>query len=105
MLPQRGLHGSLEFAAFTARLSERNRSHGTLDVPAVISDRRRPGGVNLSTSLVRTMPDGSTQVVSRQEAIAKVLAEFYGMVQVMIGEAISVSELRAFIAKRKADLN
>jgi hypothetical protein len=50
------------------------------------------------------MPDGSRRELTEQEAVAAALEEFYNMVQVMIGEAISVSELRAFLAERKADL-
>jgi S1-C subfamily serine protease len=73
-------------------------------VLTVINDLYHPN-LRSSTNLVRTMSDGSTQGISQQEAIATVLEEFYGMVQVMIGEAISVSELRAFIAERKADVN
>jgi S1-C subfamily serine protease len=73
------------------------------NVPTVINDLHHPS-VSMSSNLSRTMPDGSTQGISQQEAIATVLEEFYGMVQVMIGEAISVSELRAFMAERKTDL-
>jgi len=61
------------------------------NVPTVINDLHHPNLIT-STNLVRTLPDGSTQRVSQQEAIATVPEEFYGMVQVMIGEAISVSE-------------
>jgi len=75
----------------------------TNTVPLVINDLRHPS-VSASTNLVQTMPDGSKRGLSQQEAIAAVLDEFYGMVQVMIGEAISVSELRAFMAERRGEL-
>jgi S1-C subfamily serine protease len=73
------------------------------DVPVIIESFRKPN-VSLSSALVQTMPDGSTRSVSQQEAIAIVLEEFYRKVQVFIGEAISVSELRAFLAEKSADL-
>jgi hypothetical protein len=41
---------------------------------------------------------------SDQEVIAAVLKEFYDASQVMMGEAISVSELNAFIKEKKKDL-
>jgi hypothetical protein len=45
-----------------------------------------------------TLPDGTTRGVSNEEAVSLVLEEFYNTVQVMIGEAISVSELKDFLA-------
>ena len=51
------------------------------------------------------MPDGTKRGLSQQEAIGMVLDEFYKKVQVNIGEAISVAEVRAFIAERKAEID
>jgi hypothetical protein len=47
------------------------------------------------------MPDGSVRGVSNEEAVALVLKEFYDTVQVVIGEAISISELKAFISAQQ----
>ena len=44
-----------------------------------------------------TMPDGTVRGVSNEEAVARVLEEFYQTVQVVIGEAIAASELKAFM--------
>lgn len=51
------------------------------------------------------MPDGSSKGVSDQEAIGAVLEEFYDTAQVVIGEAISASELRDFLKEREKDLD
>jgi hypothetical protein len=50
------------------------------------------------------MPDGSVRTISNEEATALVLEEFAKTVQVMIGEAISVSELKAFIKEKERAL-
>jgi Trypsin-like peptidase domain len=52
----------------------------------------------------RTTADGQTHQVSEAQLTAMVLDEFYEKTQVMIGEAISVSELRAMLRERSADL-
>ena len=75
----------------------------TNTVPLVINGLRH-SGFKIGSNLVQTMPDGSRRGPTEQEAVAAALEEFYNMVQVMIGEAISVSELRAFLAERKGDL-
>ena len=74
------------------------------NVPTVINEFRHPN-ISLGSNLSITMPDGTHRGVSQQEAIAMILDEFYNMVQVNIGEAISVAELRAFINERKAELD
>jgi hypothetical protein len=51
-----------------------------------------------------TLPDGTTKVVSQQEIIAAILGQFYNTVQVMNGEATSVSELRAFLQEKENEL-
>jgi hypothetical protein len=45
----------------------------------------------------RILPDGTQEGVSTEVASGLVLQQFYNTVQVMIGEATSVSELRAFL--------
>jgi S1-C subfamily serine protease len=45
----------------------------------------------------RTTADGKTEMVSNEAVISAVISEFYEQSQVMIGNAISVSELNAFV--------
>jgi len=66
-------------------------------VPNVIDGLKHPRAM-LSGTFTMTLPDGTTRGVSNEEAVALVLEEFYTTVQVMIGEAISVSELKDFLA-------
>jgi len=61
--------------------------------------RARSGG-----TFTRRLPDGSVQSISDQEVLAQALEDFYNDTQVMIGEAISVSELRTFLADHSANL-
>ena len=51
-----------------------------------------------------TYENGEKRLVPQQEAIRVSLAEIYKNSQMMIGEAISVSELNAFIKEKKKDL-
>jgi S1-C subfamily serine protease len=51
-----------------------------------------------------TMPDGTIRSISDQRMIGLVLGEFYNRVQVDIGEAIAVSEVRAFLNKHATEL-
>jgi S1-C subfamily serine protease len=48
--------------------------------------------------------DGTYKGISDQEVIARVLEEFYKKVQVDIGEAVSVSELRKFLKEHAKEL-
>jgi S1-C subfamily serine protease len=48
--------------------------------------------------------DGTFKQVSNEEVIARVLEEFYNKVQVDIGEAVSVSELRTFLKEHAGEL-
>ena len=50
------------------------------------------------------MPDGTTQSITDQQMIGIVLGEFYDRVQVDIGEAVAVSEVRAFLKKHATEL-
>lgn len=72
------------------------------NVPNVINQLYNPNTITGGLSV--TMPDGTTRSIGQQIGIAMVLEEFYRMVQVNIGEAISVAELRSFIKERKAEL-
>ena len=51
-----------------------------------------------------TLPDGSHRGISSEEASGLVLQQFYNTVQVMIGEATSVSELKAFLRDKEREL-
>jgi hypothetical protein len=51
-----------------------------------------------------TLPDGTKKGISSEEASAIVLQQFYDTVQVMIGEATSVSELKAFLKDKEHEL-
>ncbi len=66
-------------------------------VPTVIDGFKHPQ-VRTGGTFSMTLPDGTQRGISDQEAISMVLEEFYNTVQVMIGEAISVSELKDFLA-------
>jgi S1-C subfamily serine protease len=66
-------------------------------VPTVIDGLKHPRAL-LGGTFTMTLPDGTTRGVSNEEAVALVLEEFYTTVQVMIGEAISVSELKDLLA-------
>jgi hypothetical protein len=52
-----------------------------------------------------TRPDGSKENVSEAQITGMVLDEFYQKTQVMIGEAISGSELAAFISEHSLELS
>jgi S1-C subfamily serine protease len=67
-------------------------------VPTVIEGFKKGGGVRTRGTFSMTMADGTQRGITDQEATAMVLEEFYNTVQVMIGEAISVSELKDFLA-------
>lgn len=69
----------------------------------VIRDLEHPNTLTIS-NLVQQNANGEKVMVSQQEAIAAVLTEFYGMSQVMIGEAISVAELNAFLKEKQTAL-
>ena len=47
---------------------------------------------------------GNTKTLFESQITAMVLDQFYTTTQVMIGEAISVSELRSFVNRRKAEV-
>jgi hypothetical protein len=67
-------------------------------VPTVIEGFKKGGGVRTPGTFSMTMADGTQRGITDREATAMVLEESYNTVQVMIGEAISVSELKDFLA-------
>lgn len=66
-------------------------------VPTVINGLKNPQA-SASGTFTETLSDGTKRSVSNEEAVSRVLDEFYNTVQIMIGEAISVSELKDFLA-------
>lgn len=72
-------------------------------ISTAIEGFKHPRVFSLGT-FSRTLPDGSSQGVSDQEVLAIALEDFYNDTQVMIGEAISASELQAFLAEHRAEL-
>jgi S1-C subfamily serine protease len=52
----------------------------------------------------QTLPDGTKRGISSEEASGMVLQQFYDTVQVMIGEATSVTELKAFLKDKESAL-
>jgi hypothetical protein len=59
--------------------------------------------VSISSGVVQTLPDGTRRALGQHEVTALVLQEFYNTVQVMIGEATSVSELKQFIREKESE--
>lgn len=74
------------------------------NIEAAINGFHHPKAALLGT-FTETLPDGTTRGLSDSEVIARVLQEFYDDSQVMIGEAISVSELRTFLREKEPALN
>lgn len=72
-------------------------------VGTVISDLQKPRG-GIYSGFSRTEADGTTTSLSDSQVVGAMLQEFYYRTQVMIGEAISVSELRAFISENRSQL-
>ena len=60
--------------------------------------------VSISSGVMKTMPDGTSQNLPQHVVTALVLKEFYDTVQVMIGEATSVSELKQFLREKESEL-
>jgi hypothetical protein len=56
-------------------------------------------------TFTETLPDGTTRPLLDQQVIARVLEEFYNKVQVDIGEAVSSSEIRAFLNSHAGELS
>ncbi len=74
------------------------------NVPSIIEGfKNAQSGVG-GTFQVR-QPDGTLIGVTNEVAIGAVLDEFYNTVQVVIGEAISASELKDFLTEQEKNLN
>jgi hypothetical protein len=72
-------------------------------VQTLITGFGKPGA-SICCVATETLPDGTKRGISSEEASGRVLQQFYDTVQVMIGEATSVSELKAFLAEKEASL-
>jgi hypothetical protein len=71
-------------------------------VKAIIDGLSNQGSGFMIASQLK--PDGTTEHFSEAQVTAVVLKEFYEKTQVMIGEAISASELVAFLKEQAAEL-
>jgi hypothetical protein len=75
------------------------------NVESVITALEHPGGgVGGGAPIYVRYPDGEVKQVSQIEGTRVALKEIYDASQVMIGEAISVSELNAFIKEKRQSL-
>jgi S1-C subfamily serine protease len=61
--------------------------------------------ISMGGTFSERQPDGTNKSITDQEVIARVLEEFYTRVQVDIGEAVSVSELRKFLTEHAGELS
>jgi len=61
-------------------------------------------GAQLCCVATQTLPDGTKKGITSGEASSMILQQFYDTVQVMIGEATSASELRAFLRDKESAL-
>jgi hypothetical protein len=73
-------------------------------VETTIKTLESPGGGVFSGRFSGTDGSGKRVDLSDAQVIGMMLEEFYQKTQVMIGEAISASELRAFLAEKSRDL-
>jgi hypothetical protein len=73
-------------------------------VETVISGLQNSSTKSMGGGFQSTDANGRMVAVSNEEATAAALKELYDKSQVVIGEAISVSELNAFIKERRKDL-
>jgi hypothetical protein len=73
-------------------------------VDSTIKAMKEPHGGIYTGSFSATDASGKTVSLSDQQVVGIILEEFYQKTQVMIGEAISASELRHFLADRKKEL-
>jgi S1-C subfamily serine protease len=75
------------------------------NVESVVTALEHPGGgFGGGVPIYVRYPDGEVKQVSQTEGIRVALKEIYDASQVMIGEAISVSELNAFIKEKREGL-
>lgn len=72
-------------------------------VDSTIKAMKQPhGGIFTGASV--TDANGKTTALSDQQVVGFILEEFYQKTQVVIGEAISASELRNFLAEKEKEL-
>jgi hypothetical protein len=73
--------------------------------PAVVKDAIDALNANKSGIIYQAKDDNGNQInFSEAQVVGLVLEQFYKTTQVMIGEAISVSELRSFIKEKQAEV-
>jgi S1-C subfamily serine protease len=74
------------------------------DLETVMQALPTGGGFGGGTEVYQTLPDGSRHAMSKNEEIALAINELYRYGQVVVGEAVAVSELNAVIAAHKSEL-
>jgi S1-C subfamily serine protease len=72
-------------------------------VGKVIDDLQKPRG-GIYSGFSRTDANGTKTDLSDSQVVGAMLQEFYYRTQVMIGEAISVSELQTLISEKQSEL-
>jgi len=73
-------------------------------VDTTIKTMKEPHGGIFTGAFSVTDANGKRTSLSDQQVVGIILEQFYEKTQVMIGEAISASELRHFMAERKKEL-
>jgi Trypsin-like peptidase domain len=73
-------------------------------IQPVIKQFETQSRYGMSSGLTTTLPDGSQKPLMETQVIGYILNSFYDQVQVMIGEAISVDELRALLKEKAEEL-
>ncbi len=73
------------------------------DIEAFIRNLKNSRTMTIG-GFTQTLPDGTKRSLSNEQATAMALQDFYEASQVMIGEAISVSELKAFLREKEASI-
>jgi S1-C subfamily serine protease len=74
-------------------------------VDTTIKAMKEPRGGIFTGTFSVTDANGRKTDLSDQQVVGIILEEFYQKTQVMIGEAISASELRHFLAEKKTELS
>jgi hypothetical protein len=75
------------------------------NIESILASLEHPGAViGGGAPIYVTYENGEVKNVSQTEATRVALKELYDKSQVMVGEAISVSELNGFIKEKQRDL-
>ena len=74
------------------------------NVESALNGLKRPRTIIISDPIPITYPNGEVRGVPQEEATRVALEEIYQQSQVMVGEAISISELNAFIKDKQQEL-